>query len=379
MRITYVSSFDATDIGSYSGTGYYIPKKLEELGDKVKYIGNLKELTPVAQRIKRRLYEYSGKNYLIERNPSVLRKWGKHIQQQIDPKAQVLVGYSSQPFAMLKSDKPKVFWSDAVFGSMIDYYPVYSNLCKESLNDGYKMERAALNNADIGVFSSEWAAKDAVRFHGANPDKLKVVTYGANIDVDYTMEDIEQRASGKDLSSCNLLFLGVEWERKGGDKAVEITRLLNENGINATLSVIGVDPGKHITDLDYVKGYGFVSKSTPDGKALLNDVISNSHFLLLPTRADCTPIVYSEFNAHGIPVITTNEGGIPSLVTDGVNGFMFDKDAYPEVFSNCIVNLLKNKAKYVDLSKSAFNEYQTRLNWNSAIKKFREILKEVTE
>ena len=379
MKITYISSFDATDISSYSGTGYFIPHKLKESGDTVKYIGKLKEYTPIYQKVKRKLYELSGKNYLIERNPALLSRWGVQIEKQLDISTEVLVGYSSQPFAGLNARKPSVFWADAVFGSMIDYYPVYSNLCAESLRDGNAAEKAALDNVDIAVFSSKWAADAAVRLHGADPKKVRVVTYGANIDVDYNLTDIEEKAKAKEMSFCNLLFLGVEWERKGGDKAVEITRLLNENGLKAQLSIIGVDPGAEVSALDYVKTYGFVSKSNAEGKKLLNDVIANSHFLLLPTRADCTPIVYSEFNAHGIPVITTTEGGIPSIVTDGINGYMFDKDDTAETFSQCIIDLMRNKSKYVALSKSAFNEYKTRLNWDSAISRFRAVLKEVGE
>ena len=379
MKITYISSFDATDISSYSGTGYFIPHKLKESGDTVKYIGKLKEYTPIYQKVKRKLYELSGKNYLIERNPALLSRWGVQIEKQLDISTEVLVGYSSQPFAGLNARKPSVFWADAVFGSMIDYYPVYSNLCAESLRDGNAAEKAALDNVDIAVFSSKWAADAAVRLHGADPKKVRVVTYGANIDVDYNLTDIEEKAKAKEMSFCNLLFLGVEWERKGGDKAVEITRLLNENGLKAQLSIIGVDPGAEVSALDYVKTYGFVSKSNAEGKKLLNDVIANSHFLLLPTRADCTPIVYSEFNAHGIPVITTTEGGIPSIVTDGINGYMFDKDDTAETFSQCIIDLMRNKSKYVALSKCAFNEYKSRLNWNSAIANFRNVLKEVVE
>ena len=379
MKITYISSFDATDISSYSGTGYFIPHKLKESGDTLKYIGKLKEHTPIYQKVKRKLYELSGKNYLIERNPALLSRWGAEIEKQLDISTEVLVGYSSQPFAGLNAKKPSVFWADAVFGSMIDYYPVYSNLCAESLRDGNAAEKAALDNVDIAVFSSKWAADAAVRLHGANPEKVRVVTYGANIDADYTLKEIEEKAKAKDMGVCSLLFLGVEWERKGGGKAVEITRLLNESGIPAKLSIIGVNPGEEISNLDYVEAYGFVSKSTAEGKQLLNDVIANSHFLLLPTRADCTPIVYSEFNAHGIPVITTTEGGIPSIVTNGVNGFMFDKDDKSEIYAQCILDLMMNKSEYTALSKSAFNEYESRLNWNSAIANFRNVLKEVVE
>ncbi|MBE0652210.1 MAG: glycosyltransferase family 4 protein [Bacteroidales bacterium] len=376
MHITYITSFDATDIRNYSGTGYYIPKMLGDSGDQVAYIGKLKEMTPAYQKIKRRLYEYRGKNYLIERNPSLLKSWGKQIQKQLQPGTDILLGYSSQPFAKLETKRPIAFWVDAVFASMIDYYEVYSNLCRESIKDGNSMEQNALSKAAVAVFSSQWAADEAARHYQVDPEKIKVVTYGANIDVPYSLQDIVSIASSKKMDTCHLLFLGIEWKRKGGDKAVEITRILNQSGIRAHLSIVGIDPGEEVKKLDYVSVYGYVSKSTPEGKALLSELISRSHFLLLPTRADCTPIVFSELNAHGVPVITTNEGGIPSIVTHGVNGFMFDKDDSPEVFSNCILEWMQDESRYTELAKSSFNEYITRLNWDVSIKKFRQILKE---
>lgn len=377
MKITYISSFNAESVLSYSGTGYYIPKKLKEAGDEVEYIGELSKENPFFQKVKRRLYSYSGKNYLIERNPGVLRSWAKRIERELKPATEVIVGYSSQPFSQLFVNKPKVFWSDAVFANMIDYYPVYSNLCKESISDGNKMENQALMNTDIAVFSSDWAAKAAIDFYGIPEQKVKVVTYGANIDVDFTLEDIRTRAKKKSQSECNLLFIGVEWYRKGGDIAVEVTRLLKEKGINATLSILGVNPGKEIESLDFVKSYGFISKSDTAGQEMFKKIVADSHFLLLPTRADCTPIVYSEFNAHGIPVITTNEGGIPNLVKDGINGFMFSKNTAPDIFAEKIAELFTDKKLYVELCESSFNEYKTRLNWDFSINQFRNILKQL--
>lgn len=377
MNITYISSFDATDITSYSGTGYFIPSKLKEAGDSVSFIGELSKINPLEQRVKRRMYKMLGKNYLIERNPRVLNLWAERIHKSLDSSTQALVAYSSQPFAKLNSGKPKVFWTDAVFANMVDYYKVYSNLCAESINHGNLMEQQAIDNSTIAVYSSQWAAQAAIRYYGASESKVRVVPYGANIDVDYTLQDIMQRAKAKSFDVCKLLFLGVEWERKGGDIAVEVAQNLIDKGIRTRLSIVGVDPPQEVKDLDFVDAYGYIRKSEKKGLELLNNIISESHFLLLPTRADCTPIVYSELNAHGIPVITTNEGGIPSLVTDGINGFMFDKDSSPGVFADAIIDKFTHKEKYIDLSASSFNEYKTRLNWKHSISEFRKILNEL--
>ncbi|MFW6227204.1 MAG: hypothetical protein ACOC31_03785 [Bacteroidota bacterium] len=109
MNITYVSSFDAKSILSYSGTGYYIPAKLKQAGDQVEYIGNLRKINPIYQKVKCRLYKYAGKNYLIERNPDVLQLWARKIEKELNSSAEVLLSYSSQPYSQLQLKTPKVF------------------------------------------------------------------------------------------------------------------------------------------------------------------------------------------------------------------------------------------------------------------------------
>lgn len=376
MEITYISSFDASNINSYSGTGYYIPYKLHQAGDSVSYIGNLSNINPISQRLKRKAYSLMGKNYLIERNPHVLDLWAREIKKKLNGRSKMLVSYSSQPFARLQSEIPKIFWTDAVFASMIDYYPVYSNLCSESIHHGNLMEKLALQNASCAVYSSDWAAQEAIRHYDISPSKIRVVPFGANIEVEHAQHDISEMASSKSKQLCRLLFLGVEWFRKGGDIAVKVAEDLNRKGLKTELSIVGVEPAEEVKKLDFVKSYGFISKSDSKAVALFRQIIRQTHFLLLPTRADCTPIVFSEMNAHGIPVITTNEGGIPSMITNGVNGFMLNKDSPVHAFSELVLASFTNWQQYIQLAESSFNEYKTKLNWEQSIPKFRRILEE---
>lgn len=88
------------------------------------------------------------------------------------------------PIAHLKTNYPIVFWADATFAGMIDFYPSFSNLCSRSIRDGNRMEQAALSKCSLAIYSSEWAAKTALDNYDVNPQKVKVVPFGANISCD---------------------------------------------------------------------------------------------------------------------------------------------------------------------------------------------------
>ena len=75
------------------------------------------------------------------------------------------------------------------------------------------------------------------------------------------------------------------------------------------------------------------------------NILFNTHLLFVPTRADCTPIVFCEANAFGIPVITTDTGGVSSIIKNGENGFAFPLDATPDEYANTIQSLLDDPLK----------------------------------
>jgi glycosyltransferase involved in cell wall biosynthesis len=378
MNIAYVTSYDATDITSWSGTGYYIPKKLREEGEEIYYIGGLKNKPYLSEKLKEKYFEkVKGERYYTERNPKILHNWAKQILPRIKKGTELLLSPSSQPFSQVDTNVPMAFWTDANFADMIDFYPAYSNLSKSTIEDGMKMEKEALERVTLAVYSSEWAAQGAINHYGISPDKVKVVNYGANIDVQHTPESIKELASKKDTTQCNLLFLGVHWYRKGGDIALDVVKKLNASGIKARLSVVGCEPDNKENLPDFVDVYGFISKKDKEGKDLLNKLISESHFLILPTRADCTPIVYAEFNAHGIPVLTTNVGGIESVVSDSINGKTFSLESSAADYVKFIESMFSNFNDYKNLSSSAFNEFKTRLNWEVNIAKFRNMIHEL--
>ena len=99
-----------------------------------------------------------------------------------------------------------------------------------------------------------------------------------------------------------------------------------------------------------MKVHGFVSKASQAGSHTLHELFARSHFLILPTRADCTPVVIPEACSFGLPVLTSDVGGIPTIVQNGTNGFAFPVDAGAETYCEAIETLWSSREAYVEAS-----------------------------
>jgi glycosyltransferase involved in cell wall biosynthesis len=236
------------------------------------------------------------------------------------------------------------------------------------------MEELALQKCKLAIYSSDWAAKSAIHDYGADPTKVKVVPFGANIESELTFETVKDAIESRPTDCCKLLFLGVDWVRKGGDIAYQVAQKLNQSGLKTELTIVGCQPLVDEPLPDFVKSLGFISKSTVEGKKQIQNLILESHFLILPSLADCTPIVFCEANSLGVPCLSTTVGGIPTMIHNDVNGRLFHENADISEYCEYISRLFSNYSDYKNLALSSFNEYQSRLNWSVAGKTVQELL-----
>jgi len=149
---------------------------------------------------------------------------------------------------------------------------------------------------------------------------------------------------------------------------------LHSKGIKARLIVCGVIPPSPYTH-PYMETIPFINKNDSKDNEKLVDLLLSVHFLLLPTRADCTPMVNAEANAYGVPAITTNVGGVTDVVKDGVNGYCLPFSANGRDYASLIASIYLDKDRYHQLIESSRNQYEEQLNWKHFSYKFKDILK----
>jgi glycosyltransferase involved in cell wall biosynthesis len=97
--------------------------------------------------------------------------------------------------------------------------------------------------------------------------------------------------------------------------------------------------------------------------------------LILPTAADCSPIVLCEAAAFGLPCLAHDVGGIASIVQSGKTGQLFNLTSEPEVWAQWLHKTFADPEIYSQLAIGALEDAHIRLNWESFCKEFVEFLR----
>ncbi|HSM77995.1 MAG TPA: glycosyltransferase family 4 protein, partial [Bryobacteraceae bacterium] len=112
-----------------------------------------------------------------------------------------------------------------------------------------------------------------------------------------------------------VLFVGLDWIRKGGPDLVEAVGRARVEFPNLRLRVVGCAP-EHLPD--YCDVIGAVS---------LEEVrrhMEEADLFCLPTKVEPFGIVVLEALAAGAPVVVPNSGAFPDFVRHGWNGFLHE-------------------------------------------------------
>lgn len=387
MRVGCVTTYDARDARVFGGRGYQLCRALERQMNDFAYLGPLRWPKAFTLLAKAKMQWYrlilGRPAYYPERDTILLRSYARQVSSKLDRTQVDLIispmSLGSQPIAYLDCRQPIVIWTDATLVGAMELYPELGQeyVCRETVRDGLRNERAALENCSLAIYTSDWAARSALDNYPIEPSKVKVVPFGANLECDRSLEDIRALVNTRSTSRCKLIFVGGDWQRKGGEITAAVTRRLIETGLDAELTVVGCRPVLQGLAPGSFKVLGHIDKSTKEGSNRLDALMAESHFLILPTRADASPYVICEANSFGVPALVTDVGGVSTVVRDGLNGRTFSLDSSIDEYCATISELFRDHSAYGELALSSFHEFQSRLNWPvaaAAVKKLAERL-----
>jgi glycosyltransferase involved in cell wall biosynthesis len=378
VKAVYVTTYDPANVRAWSGLGYHISLCLELAGVEVTRVGPIARRVPLRARVHQLSAKLVRRSYALDRDPRVARRYAAELERRAASFDHDLVfSPGTIPLAFVRGGRPTAFWADATFGGMLEFYGAYAGghgrLSRRAIRAGIELDARALDRAAVALYASDWAAASAIEYHGADPERVKVVPFGANMPVEHGLAEVSRLVSARPLDQCRLLFVGVDWVRKGGDLAVKVAQVLNEQGLPTELHVVGSSPNQHDSP-PWLHRHGFVDKSTEEGSKLLRRLYSSAHFLIHPAKAECFGVVFSEAAAHGVVSLASRVGGIPTAVRDAETGALFDVSASADEYADYISGLLADRSGYERTALAAFDDYEQRLSWKAAAKAVREHL-----
>jgi glycosyltransferase involved in cell wall biosynthesis len=360
--IGFVTAGDPNDRRSWSGIHYFMAQALQARCGDVRALGPAssavvsigKAADTVSRRLLGRSYDHSHSMLLARRYARIFRD--RMAGQSFDF---LFAPAASTEIAFLKSPVPIVYSSDTTFRLVHGYYPGFSNLLGLSVAEADRIERLAIRNAALLVYPSQWAAESAVRDYCADPAKVHVIPYGANLDE--VPPAVEPRA---EFGECRLLFVGVDWTRKGGDIALETLAGLASLSIPARLTICGSVPPADAS-AGKIEAIPFLDKNKPAERERLARLYRSAHFVLLPSRSECYGISLCEAAAFGVPVLAADTGGIPEIVQDGENGFLLPVGADGSRYARVIAGVWRDRQRYLELAAASRRQFESRLNWDA--------------
>src|SRR5579859_179955 len=364
LTIAFLTWFDSQDRRSWSGAFYYMAQALQKYCGEVIHIGPIdasrekligKMVHKSAQVLLKKQFVYDQCFLVAKKYASVAAQWlADH------PVDLIIAPGGGAEIAFLETDLPIVLVEDATYGLLIDYYPEYSHLLKRSIYELNTVEHLALEKASVLLSASEWAARSAIEDYQTDPRKVQVIPFGANLEYSPSQEIALAK---KPSDRCRLLFVGVDWVRKGGAIAFETLLHLEAMGIRAELIVCGCIPPQTVSHA-HMTIVPFLDKNNEKQRHELEKLYMTADFLLLPTRQDAYGIVFCEANAFGVPAITTYTGGVSGVIKEGENGFLLPYSAGGAEYADVIATLYHNDRRYAELVRTSRAAFDNRLNWD---------------
>lgn len=216
------------------------------------------------------------------------------------------------------------FWRKAIFATIARALgvPVLLHLHGSEMKKFYasqrpflqKIIRKQLENADcVIVLSESWSSF------------VREIAPNANIIVVPNYVIVPPERTVQELDTQTVLFLGLVGPRKGTHDLIAAFADVHHRYPASRLIIGGngnlEDAKQQIKDLNLVDAVELAGWVDQEGKAKL---LAQSSVYVLPSYNEGLPMSVLEAMGAGLATVTTRVGGIPELITDGVDGFLIN-------------------------------------------------------
>lgn len=225
--------------------------------------------------------------------------------------------------------------------------------------DGWveRCEARVYGSTDLLFWPSRWLKTEADALYGLTSEQSLMVPWGAGL-------SRAPRAAYTPLCAgapVRLLLIGRDWFGKGGPIAFDTLKVLRARGVDARLTVIGCIPPEFHRN-EWMTIHPSLDKTDPEQAQIFEAAFDEAHFLMQPSL-ESYGFAFCEASAYGLPALCLDVGGVP--VFNGENGHALPRESTPAQFADVIETYLRDPQAHEDLSRSARETFEARLNWDA--------------
>jgi starch synthase len=237
----------------------------------------------------------------------------------------------------------------------------------ELLNSGFGIEGVSRKRIDQALRYEEEAAQQMTAIftfseylrqsfiHDYRVPAERVFNVGGAVNLSIPTPD-----PAKDYTTNRILFIGTEFNRKGGPQLLEAFAIVRQTIPTAELHIVGphtldnIPPG--------VIFHGHLSKADPAQSARLEVLFLTCTLFVMPSLYDPFGIAPLEAMLYQIPAIVTNDWALREYVGPGVNGDLVEKGNAQDLAAK-IIKLLSDPTRLISMGHRAREIVLTRYTW----------------
>lgn len=223
-----------------------------------------------------------------------------------------------------------------------------------------KCETKAYNDATLIFTFGSLAAHSLITQYKIPKEKVIPVFSGSNV-------PHSTANNRKKYFSKNILFVGVEWERKGGPILLKAFANILKSHPDASLTIVGCNP-KNIT-LPNCRVIGKIPI------AEISKFYDSASIFCLPTIREPFGVVFIEAMNYALPIISNNIGCLPDLVVNDFNGYLINNNIND--YTEAICKLLSNPDKCREMGENGYQYSQSNFTWEVVGKRIKQKITEV--
>jgi glycosyltransferase involved in cell wall biosynthesis len=212
-----------------------------------------------------------------------------------------------------------------------------------------ELERQIYNNATITFVRSSNIKQSLIEQYQYLPERAICVYAGSNVAVadDFTAQ--------KDYTPKRILYVGIDWKRKGGPELVRAFQNVFSQHPDASLTIVGANP-----EID-VPNCTVLGRIPPEKVA---QYYKEATIFCMPTHLEPFGIAFLEAMQARLPIIGTRVGAIPDFVQDGWNGYLIEPGDVQSLTA-ALLKLLDHPDQRRAFGEKGFSLARERYSWEA--------------
>ena len=243
--------------------------------------------------------------------------------------------------------RPFIIYTDHTIASHHEY--PYSDPRLFRSKKMLRLERTLYHTADRIVVTAAHVENTLIRAYDCDPARIATILIGANVQAAPSSDAPDRYAAGR------ILFVGIDWERKGGPTLLAAFDKIAQRYPQATLTIAGCSP-----DVSHprVRSMGLLPREQ------VAPLFTDASIFCLPSMVEPSAVASVEAMAFKLPVVATTVGGFPGMVKAGETGLLVPPND-PDALAAALADLLEHPERARAMGQAGHQRGRDLFTWDA--------------